>query len=219
MVLHRGDEDFVSGAKAASPVALGDEVDAFGRAAHKDDFAAVRCANEAANLVAGCFVGGGRAFAQLVHAAMDVGAFLDVAALNALQNRVRFLRGGSIVEIHERMPVDLLCQSGKVLAHALYIEILGHGRNRLGRNLWGSFVTLAVRGLPSGGSLPGLAWAVAGRHHGSTPALARPSIRLVTTASSSTRKDSWVMPLRPSTMKARMSSCCASFSPMPRERK
>jgi len=105
----------------------------------KYDFAALRRADEATNFLAGLLMGGSRAFAQLVDAAVDVGAFLDVALADAVENHVGLLCGGGIVEIHERVSVDLLRQGGKVPAYALDIETARQGSVSQERTLEGSF--------------------------------------------------------------------------------
>ena len=52
-------------------------------------------------------IGGGEV-AQVVQPAMDVGVFFSVGALDGVEHRSRLLRRGAVVEIDERLAVDLL---------------------------------------------------------------------------------------------------------------
>ena len=73
VVLHGGDQDFVAGGDVRAAVGLRDEVDAFGGAAHEDDFARVRGVQEFLRGPARRFVFFGRMLGEEMHAAMNVG--------------------------------------------------------------------------------------------------------------------------------------------------
>ena len=49
-----------------------------------------------------------------MNAAMDVGVVVLVIIHQRLDHRARFLRGGGVVEIDERLPMDLLIQNREI---------------------------------------------------------------------------------------------------------
>ena len=106
----RRDDDLVAGLQVLAAPGLGDEVDAFGGAADEDDLARLRRVEEALDLDAGLFVGRGGALAQHVDAAMDVGVVDFVEVSNGVEDREGLLRGGRVVEVDQRLAVDLLPQ-------------------------------------------------------------------------------------------------------------
>ena len=78
VVLEPGDDDLVVFLNIAASPALGDQVDAFGRAAHEDDFARGGGIQEAARLFPRAFVGVGGPGRKIVGGAMNVGIFVRV---------------------------------------------------------------------------------------------------------------------------------------------
>ena len=58
----------------------------------------------------------GRALAEPVHAAMHVGVLLDVELRQSIDHDLRLLRRRRVVEIDERLAVNVLAQEGKVPA-------------------------------------------------------------------------------------------------------
>ena len=130
MVLHGGHEHLVSRLEAGPPPARRDEVDAFGRAAHKDDLAR-RCGLEKRpGFLPRLLVLGGRALAQVVDAAVDVGVLRRVVALEAIDDRAGFLARGGVVEIDERLAVGGGGEDGEVRAQACGVEGAGRARSR-----------------------------------------------------------------------------------------
>ena len=73
MVLHAGDQDFVARTDVGAPEALRDQIDAFGRAAHENDFVDMRRVEELLRGAAGGLVIFGRGLREIMDAAMDVG--------------------------------------------------------------------------------------------------------------------------------------------------
>ena len=67
-MLHGGDDDFVAGLDVPAAIGIGHQVDAFGGAAHEDDFAPGGRIQKALHLGAGFFIMARGALAQLVHA-------------------------------------------------------------------------------------------------------------------------------------------------------
>ena len=105
VVLEPRDEDFVAALQARSRVALRDEVDRLGRAAHEDHLARRAGVHEATQLLAGAFEQVGRLLAQRVHAAMHVGVGRLVVVGHGVDHALRALARGGVVEVAERLAV------------------------------------------------------------------------------------------------------------------
>ena len=109
-------------------VAVGDQVDRLGRAARADDLldgsAALR---KRCTLHAGVLVGGGGALAQLVDAAVDVGAVREIELADRVDHRQRRLRRGGVVEVGERLAVYRLIERREVFAQRGRVERLQRG--------------------------------------------------------------------------------------------
>ena len=70
------------------------------------------------------FVGVGRARGQLVRGAMDVGVLVLVELGDAVDDALRLLRGGGVVEPDQRVAVDLFAQDGKIVADGANFKLL-----------------------------------------------------------------------------------------------
>jgi hypothetical protein len=118
-MLHRGDDDLVAGADELAAVAVHHEVDAFGGAPDEDALTHVARVDKAFHLFTRAFVGRGRFLAQIMNAAMDVRVFLFEIDAAAVDDDLRYLRRGGVVEIDKGFAVDCLLQNRKVSANAL----------------------------------------------------------------------------------------------------
>jgi hypothetical protein len=110
VVLHFGEQDHVARAEDLPAPRLRDEIDALGRSSREDDLLRRRRAEIAGDLRARGLVSLGGARAQLVQAAVDVGVVVLVVAAQRIENGARFLRRRGVVEINERVPVNLLVE-------------------------------------------------------------------------------------------------------------
>ena len=122
VVLHGGDDDFVAGLDMSAAIGVGDQVDALGDAADEDDLAPVGGIEEALDLDAGLFVMAGGTLAQLMHAAMDVGIIRLVELVHGVENALRLLGGGGVIEIDQRFAVDALVQHGELQARIARVD-------------------------------------------------------------------------------------------------
>ena len=96
-----------------------------GRAAHEDDLAGAGGVQEPLELAARILERLGRALAQQVDAAVDVGVFLGVAPDHRVDHGLRLLRRRRVVEINERLAMDLLGEDREVLADPPNVERRG----------------------------------------------------------------------------------------------
>ena len=122
MVLHVGDDDLVALSEPWAHEAVRDEVDGLGGAARKDDLARIPGVEKAPDLLPGALVGRRRAFAQGVHAAVDIGVVVLVVVAERVDDRARLLAGRAVVEIGEGVAIDLLVERRKVGPNCLDVE-------------------------------------------------------------------------------------------------
>src|ERR1043166_3918876 len=121
VVLHLGDDDLVTLSDELAPVAVHDEVDGLGDAAHEDALARLARVQEPSRLLARALVGRGRLLAQVVDAAVYVRVLLAQVFRAALDDDARNLRRGRVVEVDERLAVHRLGENGEVFADALHV--------------------------------------------------------------------------------------------------
>jgi hypothetical protein len=119
MVLHDREHDLIAGLDAFAAEGIGDEVDGFGGVAGEDDFFLAGGVEEGAHLLARILVRLGRGIGEVMQSAMHIGVFGGVGVRDAFQHRAWLLRRGGVVEIDERLAVDLHGEDGKILANAL----------------------------------------------------------------------------------------------------
>ena len=178
-----------SGSDPAPAERLRDEVDGLGRSADEDDLVRGRGVEEGPRLLARGVVGVGGVDREPVHAAVDVGVAGFVDAALGLDDRGGLLRRGGVVEIDERLPVDLRRENREVPADGG--DVVGDG---------------LLSGFADGGA------------HAASPASPpgrrRPSSRSTRRRTAGTRIFSAT-----SAANAHVRSAFASVSPMPRERR
>ena len=114
MVLHDGEHDLVALADMRAAIGAGHEVDGLGGVAGEDDLGVGARVDEAAHRLARLLEIGGGEVAEIMQPAMDVGVFLSVGALDGVEHRFRLLRRGAVVEIDERLAVDLLREDREI---------------------------------------------------------------------------------------------------------
>src|SRR5579862_2655888 len=119
----------------ATSVALGHQVDGFRGAAHEDDLALVAGVHKLLHSAPRRFMLFGGVLRKIVNTAMDIGIAALVIMRDSVNDRARLLRSCCVVEIHERMSVDLLLQDRKIAAYRFHVEVaLCHRRTRLPAN-------------------------------------------------------------------------------------
>ncbi len=124
VVLHfRGEHD-VARLEVRMAPAAGDDVDALGRAASKNDLGGIGSVDEFRDAGAGALVAVGRAHRERVEPTMDVAVVAFVVVHEGVDHAARFLRSGTVVKIDQRLAVDLLVQDREVSAD---IFPVGHG--------------------------------------------------------------------------------------------
>ena len=99
VVLHDRDDDFVAGLERAQAVAVGDEIQALGRVAGKDDLARRLRADEAAHRLARLLIDIGRLDTQRIQAAQRVCVVAAVEIRHCIEHTLRALGRGCVVDI------------------------------------------------------------------------------------------------------------------------
>src|ERR1700733_9774447 len=118
VVLHGGDEHFISSADMDAAIGLRDEVDGLSCAADENNLARVGCVDE---------------LLERVHTAMNVGVQVIVIVCDGVENYLRLLRCGAVVKINQRLAVDSLGKDGEVSADFCDIETRGGLRRSCAR--------------------------------------------------------------------------------------
>ena len=122
MVLHHRDDDLVAAAQVSAPVGVGDQVDGLGGAADEDDLLRIGSVEKARHRPPRGLVGVGRPLAEQVHAAVHVGVLPGVIANQPVQHHLRLLRRRGVVEINQRLAMDLRAEDRKVPPDARHVE-------------------------------------------------------------------------------------------------
>ena len=107
VVLHPGEDDAIASAEVGTAPGLGHEVDAIGRAAHKQDFLCRRRTDVGAHRLTCCLVGLRGLLCQGVHASVDVAVGVREIARLRIDDLLRLVRRRGTVEVGERLAVHL----------------------------------------------------------------------------------------------------------------
>ena len=129
MVLHDREHDLVAGLDALAAERVGDQIDRLGGVSGEDDLFLALGIEKGAHLLARALVGIGRGVGEVMQAAMHVGIFGGIGVLEALEHCLRLLRRGGVVEIDERLAIDLHREDREIRADASYVVgAVGHCR-------------------------------------------------------------------------------------------
>ena len=130
VVLHLGQDDHVAPADVLAAPRVGDEVDRLGGVAREHDLVRVGDPDQPGRLRTRLLVFGRRPLADRVDPAMDVGVVFAVVGVHRLEDHLRLLRRGGGIQVHERVPVDLLVEDRELRAQALGVDRIGRARAR-----------------------------------------------------------------------------------------
>ena len=122
VVLEVRDDDLVAAADELAAKGIGDQVDAFGGAAHENDFIGRGGAEEVGHLGARRLIGVAGARGQRMGGAVDVRIFVRIKIRHAIDHGLRLVGGGGIVEPHQGLAVDPFRQHGKIAPHGVHVE-------------------------------------------------------------------------------------------------
>ena len=122
VVLHDGEHDLVALVEALAEC-RGDQVDRLGRRFGEDDLVRRARVEEAAHQFARAFIRIGRSIGEVMQPAMHVGIFAVGHLRHAVDHGPRLLRRGRIVQIDERLAVDLQVENREVRADA--VDVVG----------------------------------------------------------------------------------------------
>ena len=116
VVLHDREHDLIAFTEVRLAPGRGDEVDRFGDVAGEDDFLIAPGVDELRHFRARALVGLRRRVGEVVEAAMNIGVFAGVGLHEALKYRLGLLRRRGVVEIDQRLAVNLQGERRKILA-------------------------------------------------------------------------------------------------------
>src|SRR5207249_1721268 len=98
--------------------------DALGGSARENDFVAAASVDKLCRALTCRLEGCGGAIAQFVNAAMNVRIVAFVIISQCVNDCGRLLSSRRVIEVDQRMAVDLLIEDGKVLAEVFPIDLL-----------------------------------------------------------------------------------------------
>jgi hypothetical protein len=122
VMLEPGDDDLVVAIDVLPAPALCHEIDRFGGATDEDDLLGRGCVQQATDLFPGHLIGVGRAGREFMGAAMDVGVLVSVEIRQTVDDRLRLLRGGGVVEPDQRPAVHLPLEDGEIAPEGIHVE-------------------------------------------------------------------------------------------------
>ena len=127
VMLGHGQDDLVALDHARRGPAIGDHVDALGRAGVEHDLILGRRVQKAGDDAAHRFVFLGGEVRKIVQTAMDVGVFLGIAARHRVDHHLRLLGRSPVVEIGQRLAVHLTREDREIradLVHIIHYQVL-----------------------------------------------------------------------------------------------
>ena len=122
VVIQLADDDVVAWCQKLSAVGLRHEVDALGGATHEDNLLAGGCVDEPLHLFAGFLIGIRRTGGKGMRPAVDVAVISTVVLLDLVDDLVRLLRRGTVVEPDEVVAIHLLIEYGEVALDLLRVQ-------------------------------------------------------------------------------------------------
>ena len=135
-MLHFRHHHFVTCVQETLTETAGHQVDRLGSAFGEDDLVGVRRMDELLHSTTGLFEAGGGELAEVVYPSVDVAVDGLVVVVQRVDHHFRLLRGGGVVEIYQRIAVDLLVQNGEVFTKIGHFMII----------LWLKFLFFAKNG-------------------------------------------------------------------------
>ena len=122
MMLHRRDQDFITCFKIWATIALGDQLDGLGGAAHKNHFMGASGIDESSDLLPCLLEKIRRALTEGMNTAMDIGLIRAVDLTDAVNHTEGFLGRGRIIKIDQWMAVNAFSEDGELLADRFKIQ-------------------------------------------------------------------------------------------------
>ena len=123
MMLHDREHDLVAGLDALAAERIGDEIDRFRGVAGEDDLFLAPGIEEGRDLLARALVGLGRLIGEIMQAAMHIGVLRRIGLMQPVEHGVRLLRRGGVVEIDQRLAIDLRREDREIRADA--VDVIG----------------------------------------------------------------------------------------------
>ena len=103
VVLHPAQNNLVSGPQTAASITLRDQIDRLCGTAHENDFIGTGCVDQLLHFSARVFVGIRGTLTEGVNTAMHIGVVAAVILALGIYHRLWLLRGGSVIEVHQRL--------------------------------------------------------------------------------------------------------------------
>src|SRR5438105_671459 len=195
-MFHGGDKDFIAGLDLVTAETGGHEVDPLSGAANENDLPRLGGVEKALHRNAGLFIFIRGQLAEEMNAAVNIGVFFAIEPIQSVDDDLRFLRRGRVIQVHQRLAVHFSAEDREVFPD--FSDIKSGRRSSpdaLSRFRDGSHTSSSISGR-SGACRPAKRCSSRWARIGST--LIRPMMSLA---------------------KAKVSRLRASSRPMPRERR
>jgi hypothetical protein len=121
VVLHNRKDDLVAGFDALAPERIGDEIDRFGGIPGEDDLLLAPGIEEGGDFFARVFVSFGGFIGEEMQPPMHVGVLGRIGCIEPIEHRARLLRRRRIIEIDERLAIDLHRQDREIRPDAVHV--------------------------------------------------------------------------------------------------
>ena len=125
VMVELANDDVIARRQELSAVGLRHEVDALGGTTHEDDLLAGGGVDEPLHLFTGLFVSIRCTGSKSMRTAVDVRIIITVIVRDLVDDQVRLLRRGTIVEPHKVVAVHLLVEHGEVALNLLRVKRVG----------------------------------------------------------------------------------------------
>src|SRR5271166_2121727 len=114
VMLHDAENDLVARADILQSIARRGKIDRLGRGAREYDLLGSGRVQETSHALPRRLIGLGGGIGEIMQPSMDIGVFVLIRMSNSIEDGLRLLRGGGIVQIHERLAVGPLREDRKV---------------------------------------------------------------------------------------------------------
>ena len=114
VMLHHRQDDLIPRLKARRGPGIGHKVQPLGRAGGEHDLLGVAGVEEAGNDAAHAFILFGRKVRKVVQATVNIGIFHRIGLVHRLNHHLRLLRAGAVVQIDQRLAIDLPRQDREI---------------------------------------------------------------------------------------------------------
>ena len=121
VVLHLGNQHLIACLHLRLAERAGHEVDGLGGAACKDNLLGLTRMDKLAHLLARRLMEVGGLLREVVHTTVHIRIHVEILIAHSVEHAERFLRGGRIIQIHQRLTIHFASQNREILPYLIDI--------------------------------------------------------------------------------------------------